>query len=147
MCSFHPAQGLDWLVLVLAQSTHASVAISPMVFRWAVLHWFAGEIAGGCIPPSKRHSQAPAKVGEQLTATETRICAVDLNLDQHLAVCSVQTVDGTILATSFIGDGTAVSGCRKKQLGRIARNRSQTGIIAENEQDNADLWAQNQARG
>ena len=27
-----------------------------------------------------------------------------------------------------------------KQLGRIARNRSQTGIIAENEQDNADLW-------
>jgi putative transposase len=27
-----------------------------------------------------------------------------------------------------------------KQLGRIARNRSKTGIIAENEQDNADLW-------
>jgi putative transposase len=27
-----------------------------------------------------------------------------------------------------------------KWLGRIARNRSQTGIIAENEQDNADLW-------
>jgi len=25
-------------------------------------------------------------------------------------------------------------------LGRIARNRSQTGIIAENEQDNVDLW-------
>ena len=27
-----------------------------------------------------------------------------------------------------------------QHLGRIARNRSQTGIIAENEQDNADLW-------
>ena len=26
------------------------------------------------------------------------------------------------------------------QLGRIARKRSQTGIIAEGEQDNADLW-------
>src|SRR5437588_7066466 len=27
-----------------------------------------------------------------------------------------------------------------KQLGRIARNRRKTGITAENEQDNADLW-------
>jgi hypothetical protein len=27
-----------------------------------------------------------------------------------------------------------------QQLGRIARNRKQTGIIAENEQDNVDLW-------
>ena len=30
---------------------------------------------------------------------------------------------------------------RKKQLGRIARNRRKTGIIAEGEQDNADLWS------
>ena len=91
--------------------------------------------------PIEKTFEAPAKVIEQLTAADTRICAVDLNLDHHLAVCSVQTVDGTILATSFIGNGTAVAGCRKKLLGRIARNRSQTGIIAENEQDNADLWA------
>src|SRR6266566_4548234 len=91
--------------------------------------------------PIEKTFQAPAKVIEQLTAAATRICAVDLNLDHHLAVCSVQAVDGTILATSFIGNGTAVAGCRKKLLGRIARNRSQTGIIAENEQDNADLWA------
>src|SRR5437879_6580336 len=27
-----------------------------------------------------------------------------------------------------------------KQIGRIARNRRKTGIIAEGEQDNADLW-------
>ena len=27
-----------------------------------------------------------------------------------------------------------------QQLGRIARNRKQTGIIAENEQDDVDLW-------
>ncbi len=33
-----------------------------------------------------------------------------------------------------------VSGFRKRQLGRIARNRHQTGNIAEGEQDNADLW-------
>ena len=70
----------------------------------------------------------------------TRICAVDLNLDEHLAVCTVQTVEGTILATRFIGGGKEIAGFRKQQLGRIARNRSKTGIIAENEQDNADLW-------
>ena len=58
----------------------------------------------------------------------------------HLAVCTVQTVEGTILATRFIGHGREISGFRKQQLGRIARNRSKTGIIAENEQDNADLW-------
>ncbi|EFH81948.1 transposase, IS605 OrfB family [Ktedonobacter racemifer DSM 44963] len=91
--------------------------------------------------PIEKTFEAPAKSGEQLTTAQTRLCAVDLNLDKHLAVCSVQTVDGTILATSFIGNGTAVSGCRKKLLGRIAHNRSQTGIIAEGEQDNADLWA------
>ena len=91
--------------------------------------------------PIEKTFEAPAKVREHLTAAATRICALDLNLDQHLAVCSVQTVDGTILATSFIGNGTAVAGCRKQLLGRIARNRSQTGIMAENEQDNADLWA------
>jgi putative transposase len=83
---------------------------------------------------------SPPKIAEHITNAETRICAVDLNLDQHLAVCTVQTVEGTILATRFIGEGRAISGFRKRQLGRIARHRSQTGIIAENEQDNADLW-------
>jgi transposase len=91
--------------------------------------------------PIEKQIAPPTKVVEQITSAQTRICAVDLNLDQHLAVCSVQAVDGTILATSFIGNGTAVSGCRKKLLGGIARNRSQTGIIAEDEQDNATLWA------
>jgi putative transposase len=91
--------------------------------------------------PIEKTFAAPAKVEQQVTSNpQTKICAVDLNLDQHLAVCSVQTVEGTILATSFIGEGTEIAGFRKKLLGRIARNRSQTGIIAENEQDNADLW-------
>ena len=92
--------------------------------------------------PIEKMFAAPAKVEQQLSSNaQTKICAVDLNLDQHLAVCSVQTVEGTILATSFIGEGTEIAGFRKKLLGRIARNRSQTGIIAENAQDNADLWA------
>jgi IS605 OrfB family transposase len=68
------------------------------------------------------------------------MCAVDLNLQEHLAVCTIQTVEGKILATTFIGGGRRISGFRKQQLGRIARNRRQTGRIAEGEQDNADLW-------
>ena len=83
---------------------------------------------------------SPPKIAEHLTTTETRICAVDLNLDQHVAVCTVQTVAGTILATRFIGGAERYPAQGARQLGRIARHRSQTGIIAENEQDNADLW-------
>jgi IS605 OrfB family transposase len=83
----------------------------------------------------------PPKIAVQITTNpETRICAVDLGLDTHLAVCTVQTVEGTILATRFIGHGREINGFRKLQLGHIARNRSQTGTIAENEQDNVALW-------
>lgn len=90
--------------------------------------------------PIEKSFTSPPKIAEQLTTAETRICAVDLNLDEHLAVCTVQTVEGTILATRFIGRGREIAGFRKRQLGRIARNRSKTGIIAEDEQDNSDLW-------
>jgi hypothetical protein len=57
-------------------------------------------------------------------------------------VCTVQTVEGTILATRFLGGGREICGLRKLQLGRIARNRSQTGILEKGPQDNADLWRQ-----
>jgi len=57
---------------------------------------------------------APPKIVEQVTKPQTKICAVDLNLDQHLAVCSVQTVEGTIIATRFIGGGRAISGTRRE---------------------------------
>ena len=59
---------------------------------------------------------SPPKIAEHLTNTETRICAVDLNLDQHVAVCTVQTVAGTILATRFIGEGRAISGTRRETV-------------------------------
>ncbi len=77
----------------------------------------------------------------QVTTNEyTRICAIDLNLDHHLAVCTIQTVEGTILAIHFISGGRAIYGFRKKLLGRIARNRRKTGMLAEDERDNVDLW-------
>src|SRR5205807_3353322 len=91
--------------------------------------------------PIEKPFKSPGKIEKHVTTNpETKICSVDLNLGENIAVCTVRTVEGSILATSFIGGGREISGFRKKQLGRIARNRRKTGIIVENEQDNADLW-------
>jgi putative transposase len=91
--------------------------------------------------PIEKPFSSPAKIEQQVrTNTATKICAIDLNLGEQIAVCTIQTVEGTILATQFIGGGRRISGFRKQQLGRIARNRRKTGIIAQGEQDNADLW-------
>jgi hypothetical protein len=64
--------------------------------------------------PIEKTFTVPPKIADQIPAAATRICAVDLNLDQHLAVCSVQTVEGTILATRFIGEGTEIAGTRRE---------------------------------
>jgi len=91
--------------------------------------------------PVEKQFASPSKIEKQVkTCAQTKICAVDLNLNEQVAVCTVQTVEGTILATTFIGGGREISGFRKKQLGRIARNRRKTGIIVEGEQDNVHLW-------
>ena len=93
--------------------------------------------------PVEKHFKSPGKIGKQITTNaQTKMCAVDLNINENIAVCTIQTVEGSILATCFIGGGKEISGFRKKLLGRIARNRHKTGIIARcGEQDNADLWA------
>ena len=89
--------------------------------------------------PIEKQFKSPGKIEKQVTTNaQTKICAVDLNMNENIAVCTIQTVEGSILATKFIGGGKEISGFRKKQLGRIARNRHKTGIIAENQQDNAD---------
>jgi len=91
--------------------------------------------------PIEKPVNSPGKIEKQVRANpETRLCAVDLNINENLAVCTIQTVEGRILATQFINGGKRISGFRKKLLGRIARNRRKTGIIAEGEQDNAALW-------
>ena len=91
--------------------------------------------------PIEKHFRSPPTIEQQVaTHAHTTMCAVDLNLNEHLAVCTVQTVEGTILATTFIGGGRRIAGFRKQQLGRIARNRGKTGMIAAGEQDNAALW-------
>ncbi len=91
--------------------------------------------------PLEKQFSSPATIEQQVTThAQTKICAVDLNINEQLAVCTIQTVAGTILATRFIGGGRRIAGFRKKLLGRIARNRRKTGMIAEGEQDNADRW-------
>ncbi len=91
--------------------------------------------------PVEKQFKNPGKIEKQVTThPETKMCAVDLNINENIAVCTIQTVEGSILATTFIGGGQRVNGFRKKLLGRIARNRRETGIIAQGEQDNADLW-------
>jgi putative transposase len=91
--------------------------------------------------PVEKTITNPGKIEKQIKQNDqTRICAVDLNINEQLAVCTIRDVEGSTLATRFIGGGQRVNGFRKRQLGRIARNRSQTGIIAKNEQDNAQLW-------
>src|SRR5260370_5445695 len=74
--------------------------------------------------PIEKQFKSPAKIEKQVTTNpETRICAVDLNINENIAVCTIQTVEGSILVTKFIGGGQRVNGFRKKLLGRIARNR------------------------
>src|SRR5260370_31445729 len=140
----------------------ASSSIMIKVWTGSVWSWIKVRITGREIPddarmgspslirrgngwwlhtPIEKQLKSPAKIEKQITTNEqTKICSVDLNINEHLAVCTVRTVEGSILATTFISGGRRVNGLRKKQLGRIARNRRKTGIIAEGEQDNADLW-------
>jgi transposase len=107
---------------------------SPQLIRHGHNQWWLHT-------PVEKAFKSPKKIEEQVTTTPTtRICAVDLNLGEQIAVCTIQSVEGTILATRFIGGGREISGFRKRQLGRIARNRRKTGIIAEGEQDNVPLW-------
>jgi hypothetical protein len=98
-------------------------------WSWLKLHTLSRDLPQGCDlgspslvckgekfwlhTPIEKTFTAPTTVEQQITSNpQTKICAVDLNLDQHLAVCSVQTAEGTRLSTSFIGEGTEIAGTR-----------------------------------
>ncbi len=63
--------------------------------------------------PIEKSFTAPAKIAVQVTDTTTKLCSVDLNLGENIAVCTVPTVKGTILATKCIKGGKRLSGFRK----------------------------------
>jgi IS605 OrfB family transposase len=69
-----------------------------------------------------------------------RICAVDLNINDSLAVCVILESDGTVVAVKFIRGGEKLHDRRKRLLGKIAVKRGQTGILNLHEQDNKHLW-------
>lgn len=92
--------------------------------------------------PIEREIVRPHKVAAQIKNNpNVRVCSVDQNINDALAVCTILEADGTVVATRFIRGGRELHGRRKSLLGRVARNRSKTSIIAKDEQDNADLWA------
>jgi hypothetical protein len=63
--------------------------------------------------PIEKKITNPLKIEGQIkTKSDTRICAVDLNINEHLAVCTIRDVEGSTLATLFIGGGQWVSGTR-----------------------------------
>lgn len=92
--------------------------------------------------PVSRAMPRPRNVATQLQAEPSPLlCAIDLNINDALAVATVQRVDGTVVASRFLRGGDDLHGRRKSLLGRIARNRQRTGLIAAGEQDNVALWA------
>lgn len=89
-----------------------------------------------------RELPRPAKAATQLAADPPPLlCAIDLNINDRLAVATIQRADGTVIASRFFRGGDELHDRRKRLLGRIARNRRKTGVIAEGEQDNTALWA------
>lgn len=91
--------------------------------------------------PVEKEKHKVKKVAEQVKDSDIKICAVDLNIDDRLAVCGIFKSDGTQAATRFIRGGDNLNGRRKRLLGMIATKRSQTGSLNEGEQDNKALWA------
>jgi len=61
--------------------------------------------------PVEKKIKNPVKIEKQIkTNSDTRICSIDLNMNEHLAVCTIRDVEGSTLATLFIGSGQRVSG-------------------------------------
>lgn len=108
-------------------------ANSPQVVRKGNYWWLHTPLEKPA--PRIKKAQEQAKTNPDL-----RICAVDLNINDALAVCTIQQVNGTVVATRFIKGGSELHDRRKRLLGRIAHNRSRTGLIALGEPDNAALW-------
>src|SRR6266566_10035557 len=125
----------SWIkVRITGRELPEDVEMGSPSLIWRGDHWWLHT-------PLEKQFASPGNIEKHVTTqAQTKMCAVDLNLHEHLAVCTIQTVEGTILATTFIGGGRRISGFRKQQFGRIARNRRKTGMIAENEQDNIQLW-------
>ena len=92
------------------------------------------------VPVTRAKFRLPARAAEQLKDKHTRLCSVDLNINDGLAVCTILGADGAAVATRFIRGGRDLQRRRKRALGKVARHRSQTGRIQDYTTDNAGLF-------
>lgn len=80
--------------------------VSPQLVRRGKQWWLH--------TPVEKQFKSPGKIEKQIkTNSDTRMCAVDLNINEHVAVCTIRDVEGSTLATLFIGGGQRVSGFRQ----------------------------------
>ncbi len=108
-------------------------AVSPQLVKRGTRWWLHSHI--------EKNASDPGTAKEQVTSEPgVRVCAVKLSIRDALAVCTIQTREGTTLATRFVRGGRQLNGLRKSLLGRIARRRADTGLIARGRLDNAHLW-------
>jgi len=83
----------------------------------------------------------PEKIVEQIKNPELKICSVDLNINDDLAVCVIQKANGAVEATKFILGGSYLQHRRKRLLGIIATKRSKTRAAGQKGiSDNVALW-------
>ena len=95
------------------------------------------------VPVAKKKGEftRPKKAVEQRENEALKICSVDLNINDDLAVCVVQKADGTVEATKFIRGGNYLQHRRKKLLGTIATKRAKTsGTGTKGVSSNTCLW-------
>lgn len=90
--------------------------------------------------PVELEFERPQKALELANKPSLRICAVDLNINEHLAVRTILDSNGNQLATRFIKGGDDLERRSQGCLGKVAVRRKQTGIIAEAEQDSKTWW-------
>ena len=65
----------------------------------------------------QKQFSAPGKVEQQFASNaEIRLCSIDLNMTKHLAVCTILTVEGTVVATRFIEGGKQLHGRRRETV-------------------------------
>lgn len=92
------------------------------------------------IPTVKAKFAKPKKLKDQIKNPKLRVCSVDLNINDNLAVCTILRADGSVIATRFISGGRYLQHRRKWLLGVVADHRKQTGIMEEGVEDNKKRW-------
>ncbi len=103
-----------------------------VVFRGGKWHWH--------VSIQKQEPVYPKKAEVQRQDPQTIICVVDLNISRNHACGTIQRSDGTIIASLYIRGGEALEHRRKRDLGKVAVRRSQTGILREGVRDNQNYW-------